>query len=63
LFSENRKHQKVRAFDTLIKYVLRAAHKSGKEPVGEKKLKKIDEELYKILPPRRRQKSKNEFIM
>jgi hypothetical protein len=38
-----------RAFDALIKNDIKDAQKSGKVPVGEKKLKKMNEELYKML--------------
>jgi hypothetical protein len=38
-----------RAFDALIKNDIKDAQKSGKLPVGEKLLKEMNEELYKIL--------------
>jgi hypothetical protein len=38
-----------RAFDTLLKNDIKDAQKSGKLPVGEKLLKEMNEELYKIL--------------
>jgi hypothetical protein len=39
-----------RAFDTMIKYNIKDAQRSGKVPIGEKRLKEINEELYKIMP-------------
>jgi Primase X len=38
-------------FDTLIKNDIKDAQKSGKLPVGEKKLKERNEEVYKMLLP------------
>ena len=40
-----------RVFDTLVKNDIKDVQKSGKVPVGEKKLKEMNEELYKMLPP------------